>query len=88
MSDSWEQRWAQMSPENQRGLWERIAVTPLRMAFRPLWKRLLVSPHVWWKHYKLSRKYGGRLHSIRWAFVWTGLLLFPKWFEKQEFDDV
>ena len=78
----WEQKWAALDPIGQRELWDRVAVTPFKIVLRPWWVRLSVSPVAWWKHYKLSRKHMGRFHSMRWAFVWTGLLLFPKLFMK------
>lgn len=77
----WERKWAAMDPVNQRELWDRVAVTPFRIVTRPWYLRLLVAPVAFWKHYKLTRRYMGRFHSVRWAFVWTGLLLFPQWFK-------
>jgi len=81
---SLERKWAEMDPMQQRDLWDRISVTPFSVVLRPWWQKLFVAPVAWWKHYKLSRRYTGRLHSIRWAFVWMGLLLFPKWFVKSQ----
>jgi hypothetical protein len=78
----WEKHWAELGPSAQREMWERLAITPLKIVVRPWWQKIAVAPVAFWKHYKLSRKHMGRFHSLRWAFVWTGLLLFPKLFVK------
>jgi hypothetical protein len=73
----WEERWAALDPSSQREMWERLAITPFRIVLRPWWQKLAVAPVAFCKHYKLSRKYMGRFHSIRWAWVWVGMLIFP-----------
>ena len=80
----WEQHWAALDPSAQREMWERLAITPLKIVVRPWWQKIAVAPVAFWKHYKLSRKYMGRLHSIRWAFAWAGMLLFPRLFVGQK----
>jgi len=82
--ENWEQKWAALDPMSQRELWDRVAVTPFKIVLRPWYVRLSVSPYAFWKHYRLSRKHMGRFHSLRWAFVWTGLLLFPRLFAKSK----
>lgn len=81
---SWERKWAEMDPKHQRDLWDRVSITPFSVVLRPWWQKLFVAPVVWCQHYRLSRKFMGRFHSARWAFVWTGLLLFPKWFRNSQ----
>lgn len=38
---------------------------------RPLWKIVLISPFVWFKHYRILRRHEGRIVSAYAAWWWA-----------------
>ena len=47
----------------------------VKLVRRPLWKRVLLFPCLWWQHYKILRQHHSPYHSGFWASVLTRLTL-------------
>lgn len=83
----WKERWENLGEANQYEFMRRLAIMPPSILDRSIWYRVLISPMIFLKHYKLTREYFGRYWSIKYATKWTKMLLFWESSAKTQLDD-
>lgn len=73
----WRSKWLELDDERKAIIYERLSVVPYEaMANETYLGRLVWSPRVFWRQYKVSRDAGmNKLDSIVWGWGWTVLLL-------------
>jgi hypothetical protein len=70
------ERFNSFSEEVQEHVIARLQVLSIQEMLLPRWRRFLLSPRSFYRHYKISRKNFGIIDSIIFGIRWTKLTLF------------